>query len=189
MSRHPARKLCTTLALVASITLLAGCESSRWGFPYRSSVQQGNWITKDQVSLLRPGMTREQVRFALGTPTLTSALHSNRWDYPYYFRHGNGKVEERILTVLFDKNQLASWKGDEQPELQPFQLAKEEVGISKREAKQLQLDQTRDRNDAGMPGPIQMLPGVTLDQTLGDSSVQDPAALPGAPDDAPKALY
>ncbi|HBI84029.1 outer membrane protein assembly factor BamE [Orrella sp. NBD-18] len=189
MFRPSAQKLYATLALVAGVTLLSGCESSRWGFPYRSGVQQGNWITKDQVALLRPGMTREQVKFALGTPMLTSALHSNRWDYPYYFRQGNGKVEERLLTVIFDKNQLASWKGDEQPELQPFQYAKQEVGRSKREEKQLQLDETRDRNDSGMPGPIQMLPGVTLDQTLGDTSVQDPTAIPGAPLDAPKQLY
>lgn len=189
MFRRPAQKFCTTLALIAGITLLTGCESSRWGFPYRTSVQQGNWITKDQVSLLRPGMTREQVKFALGTPMLTNAWHSNRWDYPYYFRAGSGKVEERLLTVIFDKNQLVSWKGDEQPELQPFQYAKQEVGQSQREEKQLQLDQTRDRNDAGLPSPIQMLPGVNLDQTLGDSSVQDPSAIPGAPLDAPQQLY
>ena len=189
MSRHSVQKMCSALLLIAGVTLLSGCESSKWGFPYRTSVQQGNWITKDQVASLRAGMTREQVKFALGTPTLTSALHSNRWDYPYYFRRGNGKVEERMLTVIFDKNQLVSWKGDEQPELQPFQYAKQEVGISKREDKQLQLEETRDRNDAGLPSPIQMLPGVNLDQTLGDTSVQDPAALPGSPLDAPKQLY
>ena len=73
----------TGLALALLVTAAAGCSSNRWGFPYKASVQQGNWITKDQVSLLRPGMTREQVRYALGTPMLTSALHGNRWDYPY----------------------------------------------------------------------------------------------------------
>jgi outer membrane protein assembly factor BamE len=185
MFRHPARMLCTTLALAASVTLLSGCESSRWGFPYRSSVQQGNWITKDQVGLLRPGMTREQVRFALGTPMLTSALHNNRWDYPYYFREGNGKVEERVLTVLFDNNQLAKWTGDEQPDLQPFQLKKQGVGTSQREAKQLQIDQTRDRNDANLPAPINMLPGVTIDQTPSDPSLLEP---PSTPNDTPKSL-
>jgi outer membrane protein assembly factor BamE len=170
------------------MTLLSGCESSRWGFPYRSSVQQGNWITKDQVALLHEGMTREQVKFALGTPMLTSVLHNNRWDYPYYFRAGNGKVEERILTVFFDNNMLARWKGDEQPELQPFQLAKEEVGISKREDAQIQLDATRAANDAGLPEPLLMAPGLTVGQTIQDNSVADPAALPGAPDDAPMPL-
>jgi len=189
MSRPFTSHLRATLALVAVMTLLTGCESSRWGFPYRNSVQQGNWITKDQVALLREGMTREQVRFALGTPTLTSVLHSNRWDYPYYFRAGNGNVQERVLTVFFDNNLLARWKGDEQPELQPFQLAKEEVGITKREDAQIKLDATRAANDAGMPEAILMAPGLTVGQTIQDDSVSDPAALPGAPDDAPMPLY
>lgn len=177
-----------TVVLVAAMTVLSGCESSRWGFPYRSSVQQGNWITKDQVASLREGMTREQVKFALGTPTLTSVLRSNRWDYPYYFRAGNGKVEERVLTVFFEDSRLARWQGDEQPELQPFQLAKEQVGITKREDAQLKLDATRDRLDAGLPEEMMMAPGLSVGQTIQNNSVSDPSAIPGAPEDAPMPL-
>lgn len=182
------RTTLTALTLALGIVTLAGCSSSKFGFPYRVGVQQGNWITKDQVAMLRPGMTREQVRFALGTPTLTSALHANRWDYPYYYRSGNGKVEERVFTVMFDGGQLTSWKGDEQPEMQPFQIAREEVGISKREAAQDALFKERQANDAGLGAPIEMAPGLSLGQTLGDTSVSDPAAIPGAPDDAPMPL-
>lgn len=184
----PLRTGLAVIALVLGMTALSGCTGSRFGFPYKTGVQQGNWITKDQVALLRPGMTREQVRFALGTPMLTSALHANRWDYPYYFRAGNGKVEERVFTVLFDGGQLASWKGSDQPDLQPFQIARDEVGISKREAAQDALLRERQANDAGLGAPIEMAPGLTLGQTLGDTAISDPAALPGAPDDAPMPL-
>jgi len=188
MLRQYTSPLRNGLAAAILLTALAGCSSSQWGFPYKVGVQQGNWITKEQVSLLRPGMSREQVRFALGTPTLTSALHTNRWDYPYYYRSGSGKVEERVLTVFFEGSQLASWKGDEQPDLQPFQLAREEVGISKREAAKDALFQERQANDAGTGGPIQVAPGLTLGQTIGDTAISDPAAIPGAPDDAPAPL-
>jgi outer membrane protein assembly factor BamE len=184
----PLRTGLALIALAVGMTTLSGCTGSQWGFPYRVGVQQGNWITKDQVALLRPGMTREQVRFALGTPTLTSALHANRWDYPYYYRSGNRKVEERVFTVFFDGGQLASWKGDDQPDLQPFQLARDEVGISKREAAQDALFRERQANDAGVGAPIEMAPGLTLGQTIGGTSVSDPAAIPGAPEDAPVLL-
>jgi len=147
-SRSLASFLRATLLGVACTAGLAGCSSSQWGFPYRTGVQQGNWVTKDQVTLLRPGMSREQVRYALGTPTLASVLHANRWDYPYYFRASNGKTEERVLTIIFEGSQLASWRGDEQPDLQPFQIAREEVRTSQKEAAQHQLNITREANDA-----------------------------------------
>ncbi len=184
----PLRTSLVAIALAVSLLALSGCSSSKWGFPFKVGVQQGNWITKDQVSLLRAGMTREQVRFALGTPTLSSALHANRWDYPYFYRSGNGKVEERVFTVLFEGSQLTSWKGDDQPEQQPFQIAREEVDTSKKEAAKDALFKERQANDAGIGAPIEMAPGLSLGQTIGDTSIADPAAIPGAPDDAPAPL-
>ncbi|VCU69890.1 Outer membrane protein assembly factor BamE precursor [Pigmentiphaga humi] len=89
--------------------------------PYRADIQQGNWLTQEQIELLRPGMTREQVRFALGSPTLTSVFHADRWDYPYLFTPGNGPTEERKFTVYFAGDRLERWSGDPQPSRQPFQ--------------------------------------------------------------------
>ncbi len=188
MLRQYTSPILNGLAAAVLLTALAGCTTSQWGFPYKVGVQQGNWITRDQVALLRPGMSREQVRFALGTPTLTSVLHTNRWDYPYYYRSGSGKVEERVLTVFFEGSQLSSWKGDEQPDLQPFQLAREEVDISKREAAKDALFKERQANDAGLGAPALILPGLAIDQSLAGPPISDPAAIPGAPDDAPAPL-
>lgn len=178
------------LAMIVLLSaVVAGCSGDRWGFPYRKPVQQGNWVTKEQVSLLKPGMTREQVKFALGSPTLTSVLHANRWDYPYYFRHGNGTIEERLLTVFFENNALARWQGDEQPELQPFQIAKEEVKQSQKEEKQINLDETRAANDAGIEPPIQVLPGLDIQTRQTDApSVSTPNSLPGTPLGSPVPL-
>ncbi|CAM4416296.1 Outer membrane protein assembly factor BamE [Bordetella tumbae] len=122
IARIPTRFLKTALAATAIAAVVAGCSSDKWGFPYKAPVQQGNWITQEQVALLQPGMTREQVRFALGSPTLTSVLHADRWDYPYYFKPGYGDPQERKFTVWFDNDRLVRWEGDKQPELQPFQL-------------------------------------------------------------------
>jgi len=100
---------------------LTACGGTRWGFPYKVDVQQGNWITAQQVEQLRSGMTRDQVRFLLGTPTLQDIFRDDRWDYPYYSKLGNGNEELRRFTVWFNDNALARWEGDPQPDRQPFQ--------------------------------------------------------------------
>lgn len=111
--------------LVAGImaATLSACGSTNWGFPYRATIQQGNWITTGQVAQLEVGMTRDQVRFVLGTPTLQDPLHADRWDYPYYNQPGYGKDELRKFTVWFENDQLTRWSGDPQPDRQPFQKA------------------------------------------------------------------
>jgi outer membrane protein assembly factor BamE len=86
--------------------------------PYRPDVHQGNIITKEMVEQLRQGMTREQVRFMLGTPLLTSEFHKDRWDYAYYLNPRKGEVQNRRLTVLFKDNKLDSFRSDEMPQEQ-----------------------------------------------------------------------
>ena len=94
----------------------------------------------------------------------------------------------RRLTVYFDSDKkLVRWQGDEQPELQPFQIAKEDVAIVKDEDAKLKLDATRALNDQGIATPDLIMPGLTLQEGMGES-ISDPAALPGAPDDMPASL-
>lgn len=148
IARIPTRFLKTALAATAIAVVVAGCTSDKWGFPYKAPVQQGNWITQEQIALLQPGMTREQVRFALGSPTLTSVLHSDRWDYPYYFKPGYGAAQERKFTVWFDANRLTRWDGDKQPDLQPFQLNAEGTPQAKIDE---QIDTETARQNAQVP--------------------------------------
>src|SRR5690606_26775597 len=89
----------------------------------RATIQQGNWITAEQVAQLQVGMTRDQVRFILGTPSLQDVFHAERWDYPFYNKPGYGKDELRTFTVWFKNDLLDHWDGDEQPDRQPFQKA------------------------------------------------------------------
>jgi outer membrane protein assembly factor BamE len=92
------------LTLVVSI-LLAGC-SSVPSLLYKIEVQQGNVITQEMVDKLKPGMTRSQVRFALGSPMINDAFHNNRWDYVYRLEQEGRLVEQRRLTVFFDEDNL-----------------------------------------------------------------------------------
>lgn len=123
------RVLRTGLAAGVIATALGACGSTNWGFPYRPDIQQGNWITSEQVAKLQAGMTREQVRYILGTPTLQDIFHNDRWDYPYYNNPGYGKDEQRRFTVWFQGDTLLRWEGDQQPDRQPFQKA--DTGMQK----------------------------------------------------------
>ena len=109
-------------AAVLGALLVAGCESVRsWApnfiQPYRPDVQQGNVVTKEMVDQLRESMSRDQVRFLLGTPLLTSIFHTERWDYVYFLQRGNSdEKQRRHLVVLFKNDRLASYQSDPMPE-------------------------------------------------------------------------
>ncbi|SOD40673.1 outer membrane protein assembly factor BamE [Nitrosovibrio sp. Nv4] len=92
------------------LLLLAGC-SSVPSLLYKIDIQQGNVITQEMVDKLKPGMTRSQVRFALGSPMISDAFHENRWDYVYRVDQKGQLVEQRNLTVFFEDDKLARMVG------------------------------------------------------------------------------
>ena len=83
--------------------------------PYRPEIQQGNFVSQEMMSQLKTGMTKEQVRFILGTPMVTDIFHADRWDYVYWRETPAGARESRKLTLLFEKGQLARVDGDVVP--------------------------------------------------------------------------
>ena len=82
---------------------------------YRQDIRQGNFITQEMVSQLKPGLTREQVRYVLGTPLVTDPFHANRWDYIYRYDNGKGDTQQRNFSVYFDDNKLTRVGGDVAP--------------------------------------------------------------------------
>ena len=84
--------------------------------PYVPDIVQGNFISSEQYSKLKVGMTREQARQIMGTPLLASYFHANRWDYVFEFkREGETVGKERRVTLIFEGDQLAKFGGDALP--------------------------------------------------------------------------
>ena len=94
-------RLAGTVFLIAAIS---GCSSvPRIVNEYKIDVQQGNVLTQEMVSQLKPGLTKDQVRFVLGTPVLMDMFHANRWDYVYWLKKGStGTVVMRKFSTYFD---------------------------------------------------------------------------------------
>jgi outer membrane protein assembly factor BamE len=107
--RVPARAgmVCSLLAL--ALGLLSACT------PYRVPVVQGNVVTREQVSVLRPGMSRIQVRDILGTPLLASVFHADRWDYVFTLQNQGAEPQARRVTVYFKGSALERFEAEALP--------------------------------------------------------------------------
>ncbi len=83
--------------------------------PYRIDIQQGNFVSKEMLAQVKEGMTREQVRFSLGTPLLMDIFHADRWDYVFRLQKGNGEVTSSKVTAFFNGNLLSRIEGGNLP--------------------------------------------------------------------------
>ncbi|MBI1451231.1 MULTISPECIES: outer membrane protein assembly factor BamE [Acinetobacter] len=89
-------------------SLLVGC--STLGV-YKVDIPQGTPLTKAQASKIQVGMTFQQVRFVLGSPTITDPMNPLRWDYIYNYTPGTYAKKAKIpaasgqhLKVYFNQN-------------------------------------------------------------------------------------
>lgn len=80
--------------------------------PYKMDIQQGNVVTPKMMMQLRPGMTKSQVRFLMGTPLLVDSFHADRWDYFYQMRKEGKIIEQRRVILDFEGDSLAHVRGD-----------------------------------------------------------------------------
>lgn len=120
------QKLLISIAAIASLGL-SGCSTLNKGVDdvasaipralnkssliYRPTIQQGNKLSQEQVNQLKPGMTKRQVRFVLGSPMLQDVFHDNRWDYPYTIGVGSTPSKIEDLALYFKNDQLVRIAG------------------------------------------------------------------------------
>ncbi|HVW49579.1 MAG TPA: outer membrane protein assembly factor BamE [Trinickia sp.] len=109
------------LLIAASMgALVAGCSTydsltqrvAQSITPYRITIVQGNFVSKEAASKMRVGMSRDEVKAALGTPLLTDMFHNDRWDYVFYFKRGSTAiVQQRDFIVNFNGDHVVNWTG------------------------------------------------------------------------------
>ena len=81
--------------------------------PYQPDIQQGNIINNSDLKEISHGMSKQEVLFILGTPMVIDPFNEQRWDYFYSRRDPRkNQTDQRIITVVFDGDQLASISGD-----------------------------------------------------------------------------
>jgi len=102
------RKSFFLLLVWIALTLSSGCV-------YRANIAQGNLIEQEDLDQAEVGMTRNQIRFLLGTPMIDDPFHKNRWDYVYYLKLGrNDALHKRWVSVFFTDDRVSEIRKDQE---------------------------------------------------------------------------
>ncbi len=100
----------TTLLFLALFSLAAAS-----GCVYRAAVSQGNLIEQEDLDQIEIGMTKNQIRFLLGTPMIDDPFSRSRWDYVYYIRIGRKDAsQKRWVSVYFADEKVSEIKKDQE---------------------------------------------------------------------------
>ena len=76
-------------------------------------IEQGNRINGEVISQLELGMSRRQVEFLLGEPSVIDLYRPDIWYYIYFVRLGEDLSEEkRTMTLRFENDLLDNIEGD-----------------------------------------------------------------------------
>jgi outer membrane protein assembly factor BamE len=118
--------------------------------PYRIEVVQGNVVTSEMAATVRPGMSRAQVRDALGSPLLTDIFHADRWDYVFTIRRQGAAYQQRRVTVLFDGEVMKSFEADPLPSEREFVVSIDTARTRSSKLPNLSLD---DEQLRALPAP------------------------------------
>ena len=85
------------------------------GCVYRANIAQGNLIEQDDLDQVEVGMTRNQIRFLLGTPMIDDPFHKERWDYVYFLKLGRDDATfKRWVSVEFENDVVSEIRKDQE---------------------------------------------------------------------------
>ena len=95
----------TLLVTIITIFFLNSCASNFYQVP----IAQGNIISLEMLSKLEKGLTKVQVQYIMGTPSVKDPFDSSKWDYIGYEIIGNDLLREVHYSLLFQDEKLSKW--------------------------------------------------------------------------------
>lgn len=97
-------------SIIAIALSLSACSS----WVYRIDIPQGNYLEQKNIDKIQVGMTKEQVKFVLGSPVMVDSFDKDTWNYVYRFKSGrSSKLDmQKSFTIKFEDHKLVSAGGD-----------------------------------------------------------------------------
>ena len=98
------------VAIIVTTLTLSSCSS--WVFRY--DVPQGNYLEQKSIDKLQVGMTKEQVKFILGSPVVIDTFNDNTWSYVYKLKSGRNRDfdQRKEFIINFSEDKVISASGD-----------------------------------------------------------------------------
>ena len=93
------------LVAIITIFLLNSCASNFYQVP----IAQGNIISIEMLSKLEKGLTKVQVQYIMGTPSIKDPFDSSVWNYIGYEIVGNEVLREIHYSLYFQDEKLDKW--------------------------------------------------------------------------------
>ena len=123
---------------------------------YKIDIQQGNAISSEMLMKLKPGMTKAQVRFVLGTPLIKDTFHKERWDYVYVMRVKDIVIEKRHVILNFADELLKNITGEVIPKKDnnEVDLSSKEKESTKPESLPLVVEDKKLPTEIVLPEPV-----------------------------------
>src|SRR5471030_3395162 len=152
----------------AQTTTVTPLQKFMWFFsPYRPVIQQGNFVSEEMLAQLKVGMTRDQVRFILGTSLLTDIFHADRWDYPFRLAKGNGEITTSRVVVFYKDGKVDHFEGGNLPTEKEYiaRIAGPVIAMKKEEAAEARQPAPAQAplpagSDNSAPQPVQVTPVI-----------------------------
>lgn len=76
---------------------------------YRPDVRQGNILTPQKVSQIKPGMSVAEVVNLLGYPVLVNVLAPDQMIYVYTIKPGHGRYQAQQLRIYISGGRVVNY--------------------------------------------------------------------------------
>jgi len=98
------------IAVVIAVLSLSACSS----WVYRYDIPQGNYLDQKNINKLQVGMTKEQVKYILGSPVVVDAFNKDTWHYVYKLKSGRSEKlnMKKQFIINFVDDKLTEATGD-----------------------------------------------------------------------------
>ena len=126
---------------VVGITACVGPTASETSFPTLdyATTAEGSFPNVDNLRMLEPGMTKNQVYALVGSPHFhESVFHVRVWNYLFHFRT-EGKAVSCQYQIQFDDQNLVKetrWKDEQCDSFAPAKIAADAASTEKAEKTQ-----------------------------------------------------